>query len=261
MKFAVNFSNPLLRLLEARAVEMDLIKCPDWEGMLQEAQPYGPITIHYDLEAGLGNTFNVNFSRLKRLKKQTSTPHVNTHLVTPRYFDPDQPGEIRHINQLWRDEIQTMIEHLGAESVALEHYPYTLTTPFLRPSVDSKIFSQVITDTNCMFLLDLAHARITAHTLGVNVKDYIQSLPTDRLVEMHITGIKPFGGVLTDHFELDETDWSLLDWALKQIRSGEWRKPAVVAFEYGGVGNNFVWRTDINVLQTQVPRLYEMVHA
>jgi len=73
MKFAVNYSNPLIRLLKEKAIQIDLIKCPDWEGMLTEAKPFGPVTIHYDLTAGLGQTLNVDLNQLKRFKEQTET--------------------------------------------------------------------------------------------------------------------------------------------------------------------------------------------
>jgi hypothetical protein len=132
--------------------------------------------------------------------------------------------------------------------------------PHLAMAADPKTFSRVILDTDCMLLLDLAHARITADTLGMDAKDYIQSLPLDRLVEMHITGIKQHGGVLTDHFGLSEGDWEILAWALESIHAGKWREPQIIAFEYGGVGDVFIWRTDYDVLKSQVPKLFRMVH-
>ncbi len=261
MKFAVNYSNSLIHLLEKEAVKVDLIKCPDWEGMLEEAKPFGKVTIHYDHHVGLGSTFNLDFNRIEVLKNQTETPHINTHLVTPQNFNPNSRQELKHINTLWRKEIHTLVDRFGAELVALEHYPYTDANAHIRPAADSKIFSQVIEDTNCMLLLDLAHARITANTLGVNVEDYINDLPLDRLVEMHITGIRSYDGVLTDHFELKQEGWENLEWALNEINEGHWRKPHIVAFEYGGVGDVFVWRTDTYNLQSQIPRLYKMIHA
>jgi uncharacterized protein len=259
MKFAVNYSNPLIRLLEEQAITVDLIKCPDWEGMLKLAESYGEITIHFDLEVGLKNTFNADLVRIKKLMECTYTPHVNTHLVTPRQFDPESPADLRQMNSLWRAEIQHMADHLGAKSVALEHHPFTITTPHLRPATDPAVFSQVIRDTDCMFLLDLAHAKITADTLGIDVKTYIRALPLDRLVEMHITGIKTHSGVLTDHFELGEGDWALLTWALEQIKAGHWRAPQVIAFEYGGIGQTFVWRSEYGVLKSQVPKLHQLI--
>jgi len=181
--------------------------------------------------------------------------------VTPENLDPDLPDEVRRINKLWREEILVMIDHFGVESVALEHFPYTLTTSHLCPAVESRSFSQVIEDTNCRFLLDLAHARITADTLSMDVKDYIESLPLNRLVEMHITGIKMYAGVLTDHFPLQEKDWELLTWALDQIKNGCWRRPEIIAFEYGGVGSTFYWRTDKLILETQAQKLYEIIQS
>jgi len=260
MNFAVNYSHSLIQLVKEGSVNIDLIKCPDWEGMLKKAEPYGEITVHFDLKAGLGSTFDADFSHIKAIKEQTCTPHVNTHLVTPKNLDPDNPEEVLKISKLWREEIQVMIDYFGEESVALEHFPYTLTTPHLLPAVESKCFSQVIIDTNCRFLLDLAHASITADTKSIDVKDYIRSLPVDRLVEMHVTGINLYAGVFTDHFALQERDWKLLAWALDQIQKGHWRKPEIIAFEYGGVGSSFAWRTDIKTLETQIPRLYEMIH-
>jgi len=259
MRFAVNYSNPLIRLLKEKAIKIDLIKCPDWEGMLAEAKPHGQITIHFDLEVGLGNTFQVDFSRVKALLNSTETPHVNTHLVTPRQFNPDDPSQLQKINLLWREEIDCMSNHLGAEMVALEHHPYTAANRNIQPAADAKIFSQVIQDTGCMFLLDLAHASITAATLNIDVKEYISALPINRLVEMHITGIKTHSGVLTDHFELGNDDWAILRWALDEIQAKHWREPKIVAFEYGGIGQTFVWRTEYDVLKTQVPLLYQMI--
>ncbi len=260
MRLAVNFSYPLVHLLEETAIKVDLIKCPDWEGMLKEAEPHGPITIHFDLKTGLGQTFATDFARIKRLQEQTSTPHINTHLVTPRHFNPASQKEVTEINHLWRKELNLMTQQLGTTHVALEHFPYTRDTPYLSTATRSDVFSEVILDTDCMLLLDLSHARITADTLGIDVKDYIQSLPLDRLVELHITGVKRFRGILTDHFELMDEDWEIFEWALSEIRNQKWRKPEIVAFEYGGIGNSFAWRTDHDHLKSQVPAMYAKVH-
>ncbi len=260
MKFAVNYSNPLIRLIKEDAIELDWIKCPDWDGMLEEAAAYKPVTIHFDLEAGLGKTLDVDVSRIGRFLETTETPHVNTHLVTPRSYTPDDPTELHRVNDLWRQEIGWMVDRFGADKVVLEHFPYTLSMPHIAPAADAVTFSRVIEDTGCQLLVDLAHARITADTLGIDVKDYIGAMPMERLAELHVTGIRPYGGVLTDHFGMDEEGWEILKWALQEIRSGQWKEPRVVAFEYGGVGDVFVWRTDYDVLKEQVPRLYDLVH-
>ena len=260
MKLAVNYSSALIQLIESGALTVDLIKCPDWEGMLEEAQPFGEITIHFDLKAGLSQTFNTDLTRFEQLLNQTSTPHVNTHLVGPQHLDDTDSEQLSWLIALWREEISLLTHHFGADTVVLEHFPYTFNTPHLRLPSNPQVFSGIIQDTNCMLLLDLAHAKITADTLSMNVKDYIQSLPLDRLAEMHVTGVKRYAGVLTDHFGLSAEDWDLFNWAIQNIHHGKWRQPEIVAFEYGGAGNVFVWRTDKRILQEQVPRLYKTVH-
>lgn len=74
MKFAVNFSYPLIQLLKKGSVTIDRIKCPDWEGMIKEAETFGEITVHFDMKAGLGNTFDVDFTRIKAIKDQKPHP-------------------------------------------------------------------------------------------------------------------------------------------------------------------------------------------
>ena len=260
MKLAVNYSNPLIELLSQQRITLDLIKCPDWEGMLKEAKPYGKITIHFDLNIGLGDLLHLDLSRIERLKNQTVTPHVNAHLVTPKSFDPFNKIKLQEIKDIWRKELGLLVSRFGSDFVALEHFPYTSNNAHIKAAADPQIFSQVIEDTDCRLLLDLAHARITADTLNVDVKDLIQEMPLDRLIELHTTGIQSFAGVLTDHFALREGDWDVLEWALNEIRAGRWHEPRLVAFEYGGVGDVFIWRSNKDVLKNQIPRLYQMVH-
>ena len=64
-------------------------------------------------------------------------------------------------------------------------------------------------------------------------------------------------GGLVDHLEMLAEDWAVLDWALDQIRAGRWAVPGVAAFEYGGVGENFRWRSHPHVLAEQIPQLYQ----
>ena len=57
---------------------------------------------------------------------------------------------------------------------------------------------------------------------------------------------------------MQDADWQPTAWAAGQIRSGAWKKPRMVAFEYGGVGDVFRWRTDGRYLLEQVPKLQKL---
>ena len=90
--------------------------------------------------------------------------------------------------------------------------------------------------------------------------DYLDALPVGRLRELHVTGIHYRNDKLTDHLAFTDDDWEALEGVLERIRSGAWRRPETVAFEYGGIGPAFAWRSDPAVLAEQLPRLHELVH-
>ncbi|WP_132745716.1 hypothetical protein [Scopulibacillus darangshiensis] len=56
-------------------------------------------------------------------------------------------------------------------------------------------------------------------------------------------------------------DFILAEWVTTKVKNGYIPEPWVAALEYGGVGPIFEWRSDINVLEQQVPRLFELNHG
>ena len=129
-------------------------------------------------------------------------------------------------------------------------------------------------------LLDISHARLAAHHLGMDAWDYIHALPVERIREIHVTGIQHFDarwvallrragldagviqglvGRLVDHLPLTADDWAFAAQSLDHIRRGVWGQPWIVALEYGGVGPVWEAVTDMEVLREQIPRLYELV--
>jgi hypothetical protein len=109
-------------------------------------------------------------------------------------------------------------------------------------------------------LLDLAHAAITALTLQTDPTAFFSEFPVRRLREIHITGLGMHESEIHDHMEMRDRDWCLFETAIQQIQNGQWRAPEIIAFEYGGSGAPFVWRSDPRVLLQQVPRLNALVH-
>jgi hypothetical protein len=62
-----------------------------------------------------------------------------------------------------------------------------------------------------------------------------------------------------DHVSIQESDWHWLDWVLDRVHSGECGAPKLLAFEYGGVGEPFEWRSSAEVIIEQVPMLYKHI--
>ena len=92
------------------------------------------------------------------------------------------------------------------------------TPPFIR---------QVVEATDCDFLLDTAHARVSASALGWDLYRYLEALPLERAVEIHVSGPGLQDGRLWDlHQALQEIDYAILEWLLQHTR------PRVVTLEY-----------------------------
>ncbi|MHB1295606.1 MAG: multinuclear nonheme iron-dependent oxidase [Anaerolineae bacterium] len=129
---------------------------------------------------------------------------------------------------------------------------------------------EVIARTGCDLLLDLAHARVSADVLGCAVHDYLEDLPLERTVEIHLSGprrvceLDPVrrervlanaagvahllsfdeGRLMDAHEAMRDEDYALLEWVLGRIQ------PKAVSLEY--------YRDTIQ-LEEQLIRLNEIV--
>ncbi len=268
MKLAVNYSPPAAALRLGGQLPIDLYKCPDWPDLIGEAvgtEGAHAVYVHFPLVAGDGSLENVDWPRVERLLGETRTPFVNLHLAPHAANfrgDPESAAYRGKVLDTLRWDVETVGARFGEERVIVENVPYySGQETRLRLGVLPETITQIINGTGCGFLFDLSHARISAHSLGVDEKEYIEALPLDRLCELHITGVGMHEGRLCDHLPLTEEDWEVTAWALAHIRAGAWACPGVVALEYGGVGPAFEWRSDPCVLAEQVPRLYNLVHT
>ncbi|HSD85563.1 MAG TPA: DUF692 family protein [Anaerolineae bacterium] len=93
--------------------------------------------------------------------------------------------------------------------------------------VQPQRITQVLEETGCGFLLDIGHARISAARLGMEVDEYLGSLPLKRVVQVHVSGPRLRAGCLVDaHEPLQEVDYAVLDFVLERT------KPQAVTLEY-----------------------------
>ncbi|MFD2637309.1 multinuclear nonheme iron-dependent oxidase [Piscibacillus salipiscarius] len=268
MQFAVNYSREAEYLVENSLIDVDLFKCPDFsESLIQKAQEIKPCYIHFGLNAGSRQLNHIDWDQLFKLKQMTQTPYVNVHAVAfcEQYPGMDvlteEPSHIERIIDAVVNDINKLGEAVGIENVIMENV--ICRGPgenMFKAIIEPNVLTEIVNRTGCSFLLDIAHAQLSALSLGFNVKDYISRMPITNLKELHITGIqKDKNGRLRDSMPMTENDWDLANWTLNNIKTIEWPEPWVVALEYGGVGQAFEWRSDQKVLIEQVPKLYEMV--
>lgn len=258
MRFAVNYSTKLADLIQAGKVDFDLFKCPEWEGLLKAAAAVKPVYLHLDITVGKGEVQKLDFEKLRKLLAETQTPHVNCHLTGTSDLKVGSKSDRNNLLKQWVKEINTLKREFAGYPIISENLPFEPPIPENQIACDPDLITSAITETDTGLLLDISHARITADTMKLDYQEYIEKLPINRLREVHITGIRRYHGFLEDHFEMQPADWQPAEWASRQIRSGAWREPEIVAFEYGGVGEWFSWRTETHALEEQVPRLFSL---
>lgn len=258
MKFALNYSPQAATLLDESRIQIDLYKCPDWPDLIAEAEKQRPVYVHFPLIAGRANIEKVGWSSIDRLLKTTDTPYINTHLA-PNGHDPVHKEQL--IEVMLRD-IEPLVKRYGKDKIILENAIWDEKLAIARPLLEPELIRTVVEETGCGFLMDTAHAISSARYFGVDEREYISLLPVRQLRELHITGLKQDdSGVWIDHFAMTETDWALNEWVIDQIRAGKWAKPWVLAFEYGGIGPLFDYRSESSVIAEQVPRLYKLAKS
>ncbi len=266
MGLAINFSPQAAQLLADGKIHIDRFKCPDWPDMIEEASALAPVYVHFPLDAGTLSGRSCNLDAVEAMARATRTPFVNYHLVayardfTDASPESDDPPVTGTVLERACTELSRAVERFGDERVIVENIPYFGPGgKYMRASVDPTVIRSIIDSTGCGFLLDLSHARIAAHYLGVDPHAYVMSLPVSHLRELHLTGIEMIDGKLLDHMPLGEEDLAWARWAMDRIAAGEWSRPEIVAFEYGGIGAPFKWRSEASVIERDVKVLNEML--
>jgi uncharacterized protein len=269
MKLAINYSRPAASLVQSAQITVDYFKTPDWEWMIDEAREIRPAAVHFTLEAGNNNLGQVDWDRITRICESTGTPYINLHLDARGCYYPGLPVETtdqanaRQVVKIIQADIEQVVEKFGPKHIILENSPYRAEEGnTMRCCVEPDLVRQMVEETGCGLLLDISHALITSRTLAMEPREYLKRLPVNRIKELHFAGIhrNPMTGQWMDHLSIQEEDWTWLDWVLERIRGGEWSAPWMLAFEYGGIGEPFEWRSDPQVIAEQVPQLFERVN-
>lgn len=261
MKLAVNFSPQAADLFQAGQIQFDLFKTPNWHNMVKEAVEIMPVYVHFDLYVGDGQLSQVDWPQVEEFLSSTGTEIVNLHVVSPPDLNPCDQSQVERELDSIVDAVASVCKRFGPERVITENIPLPQSgKEYLRPVAMPTMFQRLAAETGCGMLLDLAHAAITAKTLQTDPFNFFTEFPVRRLKEVHVTGLGLHNDEIHDHMEMMDRDWNLFEKAIEQIKMGNWRTPGIIAFEYGGTGIPFVWRSETRVLLEQVPRLNKLVH-
>lgn len=268
MKLAINYSPQTAELLAAGRVIFDLYKTTEWPEMITAAETQRPAIAHFPLMAGRHNIEQVGVDRINEILRTTATRYVNTHLAPHAStfnmsFTSTDPQYVEPLVEAMLRDVEEMVKYFGRENIILENANYDPNYQVPTLVIQPEIITRVVTESDCGFLLDLAHAHMSAAYLAVDTRDYIKRLPVHALRELHVAGTRYVAEQerLVDHYPMTAEDWSLTEWALENIHNGDWPEPAVVSLEYGGTGSFFSANSDIHVLANDVPRLWDLVQG
>jgi hypothetical protein len=294
IQFALNYSKPAAELLTSGRIRIDKFKCPAWPTLIEELSSKSPLYVHFPLRVGLGNDDALDtetrqaadWNKVESLLTTTGTCFVNLHLTQYAHDHPRIPINTRdrwhseHLAICLVRDVAAVIRRFGAERVIVENSD-GFGEQFL-PTLFPETIQRVVTETGCGFLLDVSHAQLAAMRLGIDPRKYLQSLPVDRIREVHVSGIqlfdafwatvcseseadadivRGFSGREMDHLPLTPDDWEHVGWVLGHFGDGSWSLPKIVALEYGGVGSPWEALTNMETLATQVPQLLHLVES
>jgi uncharacterized protein (UPF0276 family) len=239
MQLTTNLSDPLLELVHSYQAPIDGVEVGPWFRVQQirdyrQMLPQLPFYFHGgDLIDRVGLIPGA-VSRIVAYLHCTESPWVSMHitlwlpgmvwLMLRRGWrmplpNPERATQrfIRQVRGLARSiEVPVVLEN--TEPLPFDGYDFEVRTERI---------TQVIEGTECGFVLDIAHARVSAAVLGVDVYEYLSGLPLHRVLQVHVSGPRMRQGHLVDvHESLQETDYALLDFVLERAQ------PQVVTLEY-----------------------------
>ncbi len=131
-----------------------------------------------------------------------------------READPDQLQSRETVVENIVKHGRRLSEWLGMP-LLLENFNYHPTNAY-EYICEPALFSSLIEQIGCGVLLDLAHARISAHNMGwSDPRQYLEALPLQKIREVHVTRPGWEGSQMVDmHQPLQEDDFELLGWVL-----------------------------------------------
>jgi uncharacterized protein (UPF0276 family) len=212
MEVSINWSPQAGALLSAGRIRPDRFKCPDWPDLIATARSQRPVYVHFPLQVGAGKIAEADWSLVDRLLTETQTRFVNLHLNPRKEFfsEAATPEEIAALPMPARElvearliqEVAWVVQRFGADRVIVENGVYW-GEAWVMPAagVDPAVITTVVRETGCGLLLDLAHAWISAHHLGADLRQYLAAMPVDKLRELHVVG--------THH---DGQRWRCVNW-------------------------------------------------
>ena len=235
IQLAANWSTALEKLLRKINPPLDYLKMPlerEARLTLNAARALRPVLLH-----GWGGFYRTGMPEipqpgvLMELVKASGTPYVSVHLdVQPEDFEVPVTREmalervVKSVNSLRElTGLEVLLENVA-------HYAWSERPSFV---TDPAFIAKCLELSGAGFLLDLAHARVSAHHRSEDAREYLNALPLEKIKEMHVSGPRLEADGLRDrHLPLSELDYMLLEEMIAKAPNLK-----VLTLEYGGISD------------------------
>ena len=219
-------------LLEEGRLNVDYVVFYGQAGLdnLKKVAPYGkPIYIH-----DLASSFWLNYENpflpdvmdeARAMLDIACSPWLSTGIGASAEPQAHRDGPYREADPEQLQSRETVIKNIVTHGKRLQEWagiPLLLENFNYHPTnayeyiCEPGLFSYLIDEIGCGVLLDLAHARISAHNMGwTDPTLYLEALPLNKIQEVHITRPGWQGDQMVDlHQPLQADDFDLLGWVL-----------------------------------------------
>jgi uncharacterized protein (UPF0276 family) len=232
IKVGVAVSKNAIALAKAGRLDADYIQYYGQLGVepMHEVLPYKPVMLH-DLPEpfwlNYENPFQDDVMKVSReLVENAKSPWFSTGIGASAEPQAHRDGPYREADPEDLQTRETVIanitkhgrrlkEWLGDTPLLLENFNYHPTNAY-EYICEPELFSFLLDEIGCGMLLDLAHARISAHNMGwKDAETYLAALPLNKVREVHTNRPGWEGNQRVDmHQPLQADDLPILDWVL-----------------------------------------------
>ena len=227
---SLGWRSPLIKLFE-NLQQLSFIEImgddyldPMWDSTLLALSQRYQILLHgVELSVGTPGPIDTQYlAEIRRLADRTHCPWWRDHLCYTRTH--------RHrtfsLNPLPTTEeaLQVVVERAKAaqayvgKPLLLENAAYYWQNHLPAQMPDALFLKQIVEQADCGILLDVANLYGNAHNLGMDPYAYIDALPHDRVLQIHLAGGQHRGPLHLDTHDssVHQETWKLFNYALKR---------------------------------------------
>ncbi|MCG8699946.1 MAG: DUF692 domain-containing protein [Bacteroidales bacterium] len=234
-----------------------------WRKKLHEAAEKYPITTH-GLSLSIGSPEDLDWDFLRKIKKfnkefgvKIYSEHLSyTKAENAHLYDllpiPFRMDAVKHVV----DRIRRVQDFLG-QRIAIENVSYY--TPVAAEMTESEFVSQIANEADCDLLLDVNNVYVNAFNHKYNARQYIESLPLEKVAYIHMAGHLQVNEELiidTHGQAIIDPVYELFEWTLERV------KPVPVLLERDfNLENTEELSTELNELELICQTKWENKHA